>query len=99
MPFNLGDDCFYNYALESSVDSFGPAGAARVTWVSGDNSLYSIVVFPRGCSYVVAHNNISEGTDPGQITATAPPPPAIMDVPPGDTGGGGNRPPLRPPQK
>jgi len=99
MPFNLGDTCFYTYTLESMVDTFGPVGAARVTWVSGDNSTYSVVVFPKGAAYVLPHNNVSEGTDPGQITATAPPPPVIMDVPPGDTGGGGNRPPLRPPQK
>ena len=46
MPFNLGDTCFYTYTLESMVDTFGPVGAARVTWVSGDNSTYSVVACP-----------------------------------------------------
>jgi hypothetical protein len=98
MPFKLGDDCFYTYALESMAETFGEAGAAKVTSVSDDGSLYTVVVFPKGASYVLPHTGVMEGTDPGQISSTPPPPPpppAAAD----DPGGGGNRPPLRPPQK
>jgi hypothetical protein len=79
MPFNLGDNCFYYYGQEATVDTFGTAaGVGRITGVSADGTTYAVVVFPKGASYVVGHSSVIEGTGPGQVSSTPPPPPVAL---------------------